>query len=265
MSREGQGDMTLARRKYLACALGWAIGAALCLTGAPALRAKDKKTEGSTMAPPVFSPRGGAYATNVVVRLSSGASAATIRYTLDGSDPNETSPVYTAPIQLTNSALVRARVFGKASPASRVAAESYTLLDSDLADFSSNLPLVIINSFGTNITHEWSVAAGAQFIDSGKARARLTSPPEISSACLIHVHGRQSLRYPKNSFALKITDAEGDPNAVSILGFPAESDWVLYAPYPDKTLMRDVLAYELHGKMGHWTPRTRFVEVFVNT
>jgi len=39
---------------------------------------------------------------------------------------------------------------------------------------------------------------------------------------------------------------------------------VLYAPYPDKSLLRDVLAYELHAQMGHWAPRTKFVEVFVN-
>jgi hypothetical protein len=28
--------------------------------------------------------------------------------------------------------------------------------------------------------------------------------------------------------------------------------------------MRDVLAYEISSQMGHWAPRTRFVEVFVN-
>src|SRR5439155_2912765 len=87
---------------------------------------------------------------------------------------------------------------------------------------------------------------------------------DLSSTCLVHVRGRASLRYPKNSFTLKMTDGEGDPEAVSILGLPAQSDWVLYAPYPDKTLMRDVLGYELHAKMGHWAARTRFVEVFVN-
>ena len=71
-------------------------------------------------------------------------------------------------------------------------------------------------------------------------------------------------RHPKNSFTLKITDEDGDPRKVSVLGLPAESDWVLYAPYPDKTLMRDVLAYEISSRMGQWAPRTRFVEVFVN-
>src|SRR5205085_1624007 len=43
-----------------------------------------------------------------------------------------------------------------------------------------------------------------------------------------------------------------------------DHDWVLYAPYPDKTLLRDVLAYELSNKLGHYAARTRFVEVFIN-
>jgi spore coat protein CotH len=50
----------------------------------------------------------------------------------------------------------------------------------------------------------------------------------------------------------------------SLLGLPKESDWVLYAPYADKTLMRDVLAYELSNAMGRYAPRTRFVEVFID-
>jgi hypothetical protein len=33
----------------------------------------------------------------------------------------------------------------------------------------------------------------------------------------------------------------------------------------DKTLIRDVLAYELWRQMGHYAPRTRFVELFVVT
>lgn len=48
------------------------------------------------------------------------------------------------------------------------------------------------------------------------------------------------------------------------LGFTKESDWVLYAPYVDKTLMRDVLGYELSNEIGRYAAKTRFVEVFVN-
>jgi len=229
----------------------------LLFSGLVSSSGKEKTAES-----PRFSPIGGIYATNVVAQLS--ARAGVVHYTLDGSDPGENSPVYSTPLQITNSTLVRARAFTKASQPSAAAAEVYTLLDNDALDFSSNLPLIIINSFGSNIVHDMSVGGSVQFIDPGKGRAQLVSAPDLSRSCLVHVRGRASLRYPKNSFTVKVTDGEGDPEKVSALGFPAESDWVLYAPYPDKTLMRDVLAYELHRQMGHWAPRTRFVEVFVN-
>lgn len=228
------------------------------------LSATEKKAKASIILAPVFSPSSGAYLSNILVQLSSQSPSAVIRFTTDGSEPVETSAAYSAPIPLTNSTLLRARTFASGSAASAVAGEIYTLLDPDLSDFNSNLPLVLIDSFGTNIAHEWPVPACVQFFDPGATRARLTAAPQLSHTCLVHVRGRASLRYPKNSFSLKITSGEGDPEAVPILGFPPESDWVLYAPYPDKTLMRDVLAYELHAKMGHWAARSRFVEVFVN-
>jgi len=237
---------------------------ALWLASSLGLPAKEKKPDKTAAPAPVFSPSGGVYSTNVLLQLSSRSASAVIRYTLDGLEPDETSPVYSAPIALTNSTLVRAKAFAKGKAASAVVAEAYTLLDSDLMDFSSNLPLVILNSFGTNLFHELSVGAAVQVVDCGNSRARLANPAQISRTCLLHIRGRASLRYPKNSFTLKITNGEGDAEAVSMLGMPSESDWVLYAPFPDKTLMRDVLAYELHRKMGHWSPRTRFVEVFVN-
>ena len=45
---------------------------------------------------------------------------------------------------------------------------------------------------------------------------------------------------------------------------PEENDWVLYAPWSDKSLMRNVLIYELSNDMGRYAPRTRFVELYIN-
>jgi hypothetical protein len=59
-------------------------------------------------------------------------------------------------------------------------------------------------------------------------------------------------------------DEKGNSLKASILGLPSESDWILYAPYPDKTLLRDVLAYELSRQMGHYAPRTQYVEAFIS-
>ena len=50
-----------------------------------------------TLAPPVASPPGGTYSEPQLVTLTA-APGATIRYTLDGSDPTEASSLYTTPM-----------------------------------------------------------------------------------------------------------------------------------------------------------------------
>ena len=48
------------------------------------------------------------------------------------------------------------------------------------------------------------------------------------------------------------------------MGLPEENGFVLNAPFGDKSLMRNVLSYGLFDKIGHYSPRTRFVEVILN-
>jgi len=55
-----------------------------------------------TLAQPVFSVAGGMRTTSATVAITSTVAGGTIRYTLDGSDPIESSPVYSAPITLSS-------------------------------------------------------------------------------------------------------------------------------------------------------------------
>ena len=49
---------------------------------------------------------------------------------------------------------------------------------------------------------------------------------------------------------------------VPLLGMPADDEWALYGPEPDRTLgMRNVLTYDIFRRTGRWAPRTRFFEV----
>ena len=59
-------------------------------------------------------------------------------------------------------------------------------------------------------------------------------------------------------------DEDGENNNVELLGMPEENDWVLYAPWQDKTMIRNVLIYQLSNDIGRYTSRTRFVELFLN-
>lgn len=247
--------------KHLSRPIGFALGA---LIGLVAVSSFGAKAEAEKKPAVVFSPAGGAYLSKVAVKLAPREEGATVRYTLDGTEPSEASKAYSAPIEITRGTLVRAKAFAKSGAVSAIAAEAYTILSEDLAEFSSNLPLMIIDSFGTNITKEEKIVTAVQFFDAGKERTKLTANVNHSGAGWLNIRGRASLRYPKSSFTLKTLNGDGDPARAALLGMPAESDWVLYAPYPDKTFMRDVLAYELHREMGRWAPRTRFVEAFVN-
>ena len=214
---------------------------------------------------PRFSVPGGIFTNDVVVKLATDAPAEVIRYTMDGSAPTAASPKYSSPIQVTNSAVIKAAVFENGSSAVGASvSQSYILMDTELANFNSNLPLVIINTFGRSIPHGEKVPASARFLDASGNRSSLLGAPDFDGTGEINVRGHTSLRYPKHSYHFKIRDEARNPLKASVLGLPKDSDWVLYAPFPDKTLMRDVLGYDLSNKLGRYAPRTRFVEVFVN-
>jgi hypothetical protein len=69
---------------------------------------------------------------------------------------------------------------------------------------------------------------------------------------------------PKKPYALETRKASGKNLNVSLLGMPADDDWVLIASHRDKSLMRNFLAYSTARWLGRYAPRTRLVELAVN-
>jgi uncharacterized repeat protein (TIGR03806 family) len=63
------------------------------------------------LAPPAMSPAGGEFKAPITVALSSGDPGAQIHYTLDGSAPDPSDPVYAKPIPIDGPTVVRARAF----------------------------------------------------------------------------------------------------------------------------------------------------------
>jgi hypothetical protein len=64
-----------------------------------------------TVAAPAISPSGGTFTSSAVVTISSSVSGATIRYTLDGSDPTLNSTAYSSALTITSSMTVKAAAF----------------------------------------------------------------------------------------------------------------------------------------------------------
>lgn len=226
------------------------------------LPAAESKTPKSTGPRPTFSPPGGVFAGSVAVKVHSAAGV--VRYTLDGSDPNAKSEPAEAELRLTGTTQVRARVFESSKPSGPVVSQTYTVVEKELETFTSNLPLVILNTFGREVLRTEKTAASVRFIDEKDGVSRLVGEANHDGRAELNLRGNTSLRYLKRSFTMKTKDDSGQSQSVSLLGFPEDNDWVLYAPYPDKTLLRDVLTYDLSRQLGRYASRTKFVEVFLN-
>jgi len=77
----------------------------------------------------------------------------------------------------------------------------------------------------------------------------------------IEIRGSTSQQYPKKSYGVETRDILGNNLDTALLGMPRENDWILYGAYPDKTLMRNEITYDLFRRMGHYDARYKFAEI----
>ena len=132
--------------------------------------------------------------------------------------------------------------------------------------FTSNLPIVIIDTAGKWIDDEPKIPARMKIIyDKSGGRNTLNSQHiDFKGKIGIELRGKTSLWFPKRQYGVETQDDAGNDKDVSLLQLPAESDWVLNGPYSDKTLMRNYLAYAFSNRIGRYASRTKFVEMFLN-
>ncbi len=132
--------------------------------------------------------------------------------------------------------------------------------------FTSNLPIVVIDTQGRAIPDEPKIVARMGIIDNGEGVRNSTGDPfnGYDGFVGIEVRGASSQAFPKKQYAIETRDADGEDVNVSLLGLPEEEDWILQGPYSDKSLMRNVLVYHLARRMGRYASRTRYAEVVLN-
>lgn len=132
-------------------------------------------------------------------------------------------------------------------------------------DFSSNLPLISIHTTQA-INADSKVMGTMQVYNRGEGQRNCLSDTvlEYNGAIGIKWRGNSSLSFDQKKYTLETRLNDSTDVKVSLLDMPAESDWVLLAPYNDISLMRDVFAFQLWNEMGHWGPHTRMCEVLVN-
>jgi hypothetical protein len=224
-----------------------------------------------------FDRGGGVFSGSTTVGIQPPAAAgAVVRYTTSNTVPDESSPVYSgSPIVVNATTTVRARVFEPGRLPGPLKTVTLLKLAADLAQFNSALPIMVADSFGVDIDLASNPSAPRPFRqvytvlidrDPADGLARMTGVPDFAGRSGMHVRGQSSSGFPKKPYAWEAWDENNEDAKVTILDFPKESDWVLHAPYSDKTLMRNVVTYgcaqEIHGAAGGM--RTRYVELFLN-
>jgi len=202
------------------------------------------------------------------VTLGGAQSGQTIHYTLDGSVPSSGSASYGGAITISSSTQLRARIFGTNGASGPIAMATYLFLGADLANFSSNLPIVILENWNGGKPNAdtdgfWGIIEPDALGDN---RSHISADLAIATRCNMKVRGSSSAGFAKYSLALEAQDEEKFDQGISPLGMPKESDWVLSGRYTfDRALMRNPLIYRLSNESGEYAVRTRFVEVFLNT
>ena len=127
----------------------------------------------------------------------------------------------------------------------------------------SNLPLIQITT-ESPILDDPRVVANMKVTNlPGGLNALEDAPNEYDGQITIEIRGSSSQFFPKQGFALETQDSLGFNNNVSLLGMPAENDWILHGPYSDKSLMRNAVIYELGDRIGRYTTRRRYCELYI--
>jgi hypothetical protein len=164
---------------------------------------KENGKPGSVSADTIsVSLKGGFYPAAISVSLSAGDSK--IYYTLNGKDPDSTSTLYSSPVDIAKTSVLKAVSLKKGCLPGPVIYQSY------LINETTDLPVISLSSdpynlfdkdYGiyTNYTRDWERPAHVEFFDDSKN-------PGFSKDCIINIHGTQSAEWAQKSFAVKFKD-----------------------------------------------------------
>jgi len=218
---------------------------------------------------PSLSVKGGCYVEPFELVMTCRAGSF-IRYTTDGTLPSLThGTIYSGPVTISGLTTVAARSFKPGLKESEAVMETYLFLEPEVAAFNSNLPIVVIDTLGQTIPNDpvnkTPAHCRAVIIDTDAATGRAAMTDLNCFAGWGDIRRRGESTYGQGHYGFEIQDEYRQDKAVSLLGMPAESDWILSFDVIDYTLLKNEIAFKWFRDMGHYAPRQRFVEVYLNT
>lgn len=156
--------------------------------------------------------------------------------------------------------------------------------DCDESELCTHLPLVLIDTggqeipgkvtgqtddFGETIT---TLAADGRdvidvsfvVVDNQTKNNHPSDEATLTTTAQIRVRGHSSRKFEKSPYQLDFVDENGEAAPAAVMGMPAHSEWVLYGPYLDKSLVRNYMWYNIAGEVMEWAPNVRYCELILN-
>ncbi len=155
--------------------------------------------QATAAATPVFSPAGGAYTSAQSVLMSDATSGAVIHYTTDASTPTASSPVYTAPVNVSATTTLKAIAVASGYNNSAVAAATYTIQ-------SGGTTGINFGSGFSGATSTMTLNGGAQ-LDNTRLQLTNGTAGQATSAFFNTVQNIQSFT---NDFTFQLSNATAD-------------------------------------------------------
>lgn len=132
---------------------------------------------------------------------------------------------------------------------------------------NSNLPIVLVNTDNNvAVSDAEKVTATMKIIYNGPNQRNNVTDTKFNynGKIGIEIRGNSSASFNQKQYGVETRDATGNDLNASLLGMPAESDWILSAPYNDVSMIRNVVAFKMWADMQHYAPRTKMVELVLN-
>ncbi|WJK40229.1 CotH kinase family protein [Solwaraspora sp. WMMA2056] len=204
----------------------------------------------------------GTFQNEISVALSTTVAGAQIRYTTNGQLPTVQSSLYSGtPLRFTRTTQLRAQAFAGGAAAGAPGTAMYV---ARTVTISHDLPVVVIDSYGAGRPDREYFDSALMIFDPAGGTTSLTGTPTVAIRAGFRLRGQSSSTFEKTSYRVEFWDNDDDAD-YPVLGMPAQSDWVLRGPFPDKSLIREALVYDLGRETGIHAQRYRFVEFYRNT
>lgn len=135
----------------------------------------------------------------------------------------------------------------------------------EISSFTTDLPLIIIDTEGNTIVDDPKIQAKMKIVNNRNALNKYTDlPNDFNGNVGIELRGSSSMYYPQKPYLFETRDAYGQNLNFPVLGLPEDKDWILLSNYNDKSLMRNILGFQIFEKLGNYAPRAKLVDVIVN-